>query len=79
MVMNPWPRFLAYPVIPVCQTTGGELVRCMVDRVEYDLSIRVCVRKTVIGLPMQSPRGANFSIGGRLPWPLAGAGAAGTR
>jgi len=31
---------------PVFQTAGGKLIRFMVVRVEYDISYRVCIRRT---------------------------------
>jgi len=50
----------------------------VVVRVEYDRSNRVgyAYEGQVMGLPIQSPRGANFSIGGRalLATTLAPAG-----
>ena len=57
---------------PVCQTAWKKLVASWLFASNTTVPTGYAYNAQVIGLQMQSPRGANFSTGGRpLPPPLA--------
>jgi len=59
---------------PVCQTAWKKLVASWLFASNTTVPTGYAYNAQVIGLPMQSPRGANFSTGGRPPTSPAGAG-----